>query len=44
AERLDARMARAIREEQRHCGGSISETARRLGVSRNRVYRALRSA
>ncbi len=41
-ERLDSRMVRAIRDEYKRCGGSVSETARRLDVSRNRVYRALR--
>ncbi|MCQ8241562.1 sigma-54-dependent Fis family transcriptional regulator [Rhizosaccharibacter radicis] len=42
--RLDRQMADAIRRTHAACGRSVSETARRLGVSRNRVYRALRAA
>ena len=35
--------ARVLRELERQ-GGSISATARRLGISRNTVYRHLREA
>lgn len=42
--RLDEQMAHAINVTRGQCNGSISETARRLGISRNRVYRALRNS
>jgi transcriptional regulator of acetoin/glycerol metabolism len=41
AERLRDMMAERVRTTHRETGGNISETARRLGVSRNTVYRAL---
>jgi sigma-54 dependent transcriptional regulator, acetoin dehydrogenase operon transcriptional activator AcoR len=42
ADRLDLDVARQIVRIRDAVGGSVSETARRLGVSRNRVYRASR--
>jgi transcriptional regulator of acetoin/glycerol metabolism len=33
----------AILDALRTCGGNVSEAARRLGISRGRVYRALQS-
>jgi transcriptional regulator of acetoin/glycerol metabolism len=35
-------VAERVREVHRELDGNVSETARRLGVSRNTVYRALR--
>jgi transcriptional regulator of acetoin/glycerol metabolism len=34
----------AILEALRACGGNVSEAARRLGISRGRVYRAMQAS
>ena len=39
---LDALADEAIQRAVEDCGGNISEAARRLGISRSRVYRRLR--
>ena len=39
---LHALLAQRVRCVHRELGGNVSQTARRLGVSRNTVYRALR--
>ncbi|MGI4952561.1 MAG: sigma-54-dependent Fis family transcriptional regulator [Janthinobacterium lividum] len=39
---LRTSQAQQVRQAHRDAGGNVTETARRLGVSRNTVYRALR--
>lgn len=40
---LDHLEAQAIRQAVRECNGNISAAARRLGISRNTLYRKMRS-